>query len=547
MSRTAAIYFEPEGYSISRPNIMGRNAAGYGFLRTLFRYSQASEHTAICATKDHAVVFDSMARENGSTKPTRSMARDDTKSLTEIGCMFVPGPGLGQMAFERSFVRPDAWSICGVTHTILSDRVMNTLTAAVTEPVEEWDAIICTSHVVREAIETVFEAEEERLRRRLGAKRFIRPQFPIIPLGVHADDFTSLAPRRDLVRERLGIAKDEVVILFVGRLSFHAKAHPYAMYQALNEISAHHKICLIESGYFYNDFIRDSFNELHSAIAPRVKRIIIDGRSKDASFDAWSAADIFCSLSDNYQETFGLTPIEAMAAGLPVVVSDWNGYRDTVRDGVDGFRIPTTAPPPNFNPDFVKHYAYGRDNYDIYTGKTSLTVGIDIANATTALKSLIENPDLRRKMGDAGRQRTHSVYDWRHVIRQYEDLWAELSARRAHHQAAETVKNPWPARMSPYRVFQAYASKFIDPSLKLVRRQALTQPDPNIVMSLRSFALAPSLTGGTMTLGKVIERFAFDEPRSISDLSSPIDITSDQFLANIAIAIKCGYLIIAEE
>ena len=69
MSRTAAIYFEPEGYSISRPNIMGRNAAGYGFLRALFRYSQASEHTAICATKDHAVVFDSMARENGSTKP----------------------------------------------------------------------------------------------------------------------------------------------------------------------------------------------------------------------------------------------------------------------------------------------------------------------------------------------------------------------------------------------------------------------------------------------------------------------------------------------
>ena len=28
-----------------------------------------------------------------------------------------------------------------------------------------------------------------------------------------------------------------------------------------------------------------------------------------------------------------------MAAGLPVVVSDWDGYRDTVRDGVDGFRI----------------------------------------------------------------------------------------------------------------------------------------------------------------------------------------------------------------
>ena len=26
-----------------------------------------------------------------------------------------------------------------------------------------------------------------------------------------------------------------------------------------------------------------------------------------------------------------------MAAGLPLVVSDWSGYRDLVRDGVDGF------------------------------------------------------------------------------------------------------------------------------------------------------------------------------------------------------------------
>ncbi len=30
---------------------------------------------------------------------------------------------------------------------------------------------------------------------------------------------------------------------------------------------------------------------------------------------AWASADVFCSLSDNIQETFGIVPIEAMAAG----------------------------------------------------------------------------------------------------------------------------------------------------------------------------------------------------------------------------------------
>ena len=48
------------------------------------------------------------------------------------------------------------------------------------------------------------------------------------------------------------------------------------------------------------------------------------------------------SLVDNPQETFGLAVAEAMAAGVPLVVSDWNGYRDLVRDGIDGFRVPTS-------------------------------------------------------------------------------------------------------------------------------------------------------------------------------------------------------------
>ena len=41
-----------------------------------------------------------------------------------------------------------------------------------------------------------------------------------------------------------------------------------------------------------------------------------------------AASDMFISLADSYQETFGLTPIEAMASELPVVASNWNGYRN---------------------------------------------------------------------------------------------------------------------------------------------------------------------------------------------------------------------------
>ena len=80
--------------------------------------------------------------------------------------------------------------------------------------------------------------------------------------------------------------------------------------------------------------------------APRIQPQWVDGKNFSHYNEAWAASDLFVSLSDNLQETFGITPVEAMAAGLPVVVSDWDGYKDTVVEGVTGYRVPTWMPPP---------------------------------------------------------------------------------------------------------------------------------------------------------------------------------------------------------
>ncbi|TRZ77251.1 MAG: glycosyltransferase [Deltaproteobacteria bacterium] len=73
---------------------------------------------------------------------------------------------------------------------------------------------------------------------------------------------------------------------------------------------------------------------------PCVRVLVADSRDADARRQSW-AADLFISLSDNIQVTFGLTPIGAMVAGMPVVVTDLDGYKETVSEEVDGFRIPT--------------------------------------------------------------------------------------------------------------------------------------------------------------------------------------------------------------
>lgn len=193
------------------------------------------------------------------------------------------------------------------------------------------------------------------------ATRLVLPGMPVIPLGIHTEDFIFSDAQRSQARQAIGAHDQTLVVLFIGRLSFHAKAHPLAMYQALELAAKGRKAVLVECGWYANDHIRSAFTEAAHSACPGVQFVTLDGRNAQDRATAWASADVFCSLSENIQETFGITPIEAMADGLSVVVSDWDGYKDTVRDGVDGFRIPTLMPSAGLGVDLAAAHALETD------------------------------------------------------------------------------------------------------------------------------------------------------------------------------------------
>ena len=473
------IYYHPEAYTTSGPKLMGRNAAGESFLRGYLTHSHATAFWAQVQKQEHGQHFAAQVKAQGRSETVHAVTPHNLGALAQAGLVYYPGPGIGQHAFHRVAATGahTGWSLCGITHTTSSAGAMDALSELITAPVQPWDAVICTSTAVKDNVTRLLQAQANMLKERLGISKLVLPMLPVIPLGIHTQDFVYTDAQKTAARKRLEANDNTLVVLFMGRLSFHAKAHPLAMYQALQKAAqlvkaSGKKVKLVECGWHANEFIQKAYQDAARQACPDVEVITLDGRKAQDRETAWAGADVFCSLSDNIQETFGIVPIEAMAAGLPVVVSDWDGYKDTVRHEVDGYRIATVMPEAGLATDLALRHALEVDTYDMYCGHTCTLVSVDIEAAALAFTKLFESPALRQSMGAAGRERAQQVYDWKVIIAQYEALWAEqdrvrLAAMQDTAKVPAKLEQPWPARMDPFHAFASYPTLALKPSTML--------------------------------------------------------------------------------
>ena len=458
-----SVFLSPDAVQTRTAKLMGRQSAGRGFMRGLAEAYRDDDRPLVLVHGggEQQQVLEAEARETGWTRGIEHRRVQEPASWPQ-GVMYYPAPINTRMGWQRHRRGPGTLALCGVTHTISSSGVLAQIADYVQGPFTPADALICTSQSVRKAAQQVWDAQTEWLSRRLGVA--VQPQLPmtpVIPLGVQAQDFTPDAALRAQGRARWGLQDDEVAVLFVGRLSLHAKANPLPMYLAVARAAARtgRRLRVLECGWFANDGMRQSFDEAAQLAGVQVTRM--DGREAGVTRLAYASADVFMSLSDNIQETFGLTPLEAMAAGLPVIASDWDGYRETVRDGVDGLLVPTLQPAdPVAAQPVSEAYEDGRLNYDHYIAHAHLVTAVDVQACAQALARLVQDEALRHRLGAAGRERTLQTFDWSVVMRQYQALWAEQAERLAQLTASPAQAAPQrdAAFINPLQLFDHYPS-----------------------------------------------------------------------------------------
>jgi len=95
-------------------------------------------------------------------------------------------------------------------------------------------------------------------------------------------------------------------------------------------------------------------------------------------------------------EPFGIVALEAMAAQVPVIVSDTGGLREVVDHGIDGYKVPPGRP------ELLAYY----------------------------IRGVLENPGLARDLTMQAWKKVLTVYDWQNIALETLDVYRE--ARRIH-------------------------------------------------------------------------------------------------------------------
>lgn len=314
------------------------------------------------------------------------------------------------------------------------------------------DRIVCSSSCGREVTYKLFSLVNKEMS--LEVKK---NNLRIISFGT---DIKKFRVRNQISSKiKLSLPKDKNIILFIGRLSPFTKADLFPVLRIIKHIFSKKKdwiflICGQNKDFDYKTSLLRFSRQL--GIENRV--IVKTDVSEEEKPFVYNASDIFISPSDNIQETFGLTILEAMSSGLPVLCSDWNGYKETVHK--DSFRTPTF-----WYSGFEDKEEKSLDDYHNKMSYYSQLVCVDTYAMEKKLEVLMKNSSLRREIGSVNRKIVLEKYRWKNIIKLHQEMLREsisIKGKEYSYLLRKIEKYPY------FKVFQDY------PSVDLARKKDVT-------------------------------------------------------------------------
>ena len=447
----------------------GRRWAGQQLLLLWLTLARNNELPLFVADENIAVRVRDLLRAWGRSNTCVTFDFSSSGESLPSDGVFVPDPSIGLWSLWRDAnATPASFSLIGQIHTLCTTGAMTLLEQITPQNVFSWDALICSSTAGRNVVESVLSQREDQQAKRFNVSTSSlfqhRPQLPVIPLPMPVNDVQLALPSKSDARLSLGLPEDADVLLWIGRLTLLSKTDPAPTYLMLDRVASirQRPLVLIELGPDDGSNTSEDFSKLRQCFKNlQFRRLGADAPVPESvKYQVLAAADLGLSLVDNIQETFGQSVVEMMAAGLPVVVSDWDGYRDLVHHGRHGFRVRSRWSPiaSEVSTSLGWQHRIGLQSYPVVAGSLAQLVQLDLEEAEAAIILLLDNTLLRRKMGYEASRWALETFDRDVVARQYNELFVELRMIRA--AAPSEWQHPIdaPLGIDPVKCFRGFAS-----------------------------------------------------------------------------------------
>ena len=499
---------------------IGRLVANHDFIKALIRYGSFDEYVLANPSAENQRAFLEVVEGWGLDDATRARVRP--LALVDLPARIAADPfhvfhAGGWGAFLPGLDRLRAahaawpWPITGMIFSIHGREMLDYAVRLALAGLTPHDGIACLSRDGADAFARLLDAGAAIAGRRFAGR--------LVPLGLGVDDdVLDVTGDRAAGRRRLQIADDAVALLVLGRISPAQKMDlaPLLKVFARRIVpEATRPVVLVIAGGASDGDVR-LLQALIDAYGVRAHTRVHANFLARVKPDLLAAADVVVSPVDNTQETFGLSLVEAMGHGRPVVASRFDGYKDLVEHDVDGLLVDTLwceADPLDGLGDVM--------DPNVAQLVQAQSVAIDTEQLAAFVLGLVGDADRRRAMGEAGRAKVQTRYRLSAVIRQYEAWWDELASACATGAASGAatpppVSSPRAAAPSPSAIFRAYPTGFLSPgdTLATVAGVAIDPAysdiaallDPALLAAIQARCATPSAVRDVVALAPIAAR-----------------------------------------
>ncbi|MDI9365459.1 MAG: glycosyltransferase family 4 protein [Flavobacterium sp.] len=266
----------------------------------------------------------------------------------------------------------------------------------------------------------------QKIRANFGIDDLPKFNETVIPIGIDQSLFNRIDRiEKNKFRKKYNLKEDIISFFVLTRFSPSDKADILPLLRSLkfnqniDNSAIHIYLCGGDTYFGAEDYIEYLREEIADLDISKYISIIVSN-DRNATIEMLKSADVFISPSDSVQETFGITPLEAMSCGLPVIVSDWNGYKETVINNETGFLITTTF----FDNSKVWDNFQGYSDYTTQHLLLGQSVIVDTDLIIEKCLLLSQNSDFLLKMSNNAFVHSQN-YSWKSVIQSYEKVWNE--------------------------------------------------------------------------------------------------------------------------